>query len=65
MFRKTIDLNGLEVEFKKRLSSENRKHNMASKGIAGENLIEPLPNFIEASCEKVFKFFNIFKLYQD
>lgn len=52
-FKKAVDKRFLNEKKKEYLSSTDKKFKAFGQGVAGDNLPEPIPNFIVAPCEKV------------
>jgi hypothetical protein len=51
-FKKAIDISGLDKNTKELFSNSNKDY-ITSNGVAGDDLIEPIPNFIKTQSEKV------------
>lgn len=50
---KSIDLKGIDSKTNEHLSSVSDRFKISSRGIAGDHLIEPIPNYISTNSEKV------------
>lgn len=53
MGKKAIDLNGLESGIQRHLENVDEKNRIHSRGIFGDKLVEPVPNYISTPSEKV------------
>lgn len=53
MYKKAIDNTGLDVQTKEYINSVPEELKTTSRGVACGNLLEPVPRYINAECEKV------------
>jgi hypothetical protein len=53
--KQAVELGDLETRDKRKLSQLSRKDKIAIRGAGCKKLIEPVPKFIKAGCEKVIK----------